>query len=61
MRTFVAGLAFIMPFSLVHQMVKDRLDRNISGWKKKLPSVTGFLAGIAVPWPEICTMLFMHA
>ena len=48
MRTFVAGLAFIMPFSLVHQMVKDRLGRNISGWKKKLPSVTGFLAGIAV-------------
>ena len=34
MRTFVAGLAFIMPFSLVHQMVKDRLGRNISGWKK---------------------------
>ena len=48
MRTFVAGLSFIMPFSLVHQMVKDRLGRNISGWKKKLPSVTGFLAGIAV-------------
>ena len=48
MRTFVAGLAFIMPFSLVHQMVKDRLGRNISGWKKKLPSATGFLAGIAV-------------
>ena len=25
MRTFVAGLAFILPFSLVYQMVKDRL------------------------------------
>ena len=48
MRTFVAGFAFIMPFSLVHQMVKDRLGRKNIGWKKKLPSVTGFLAGIAV-------------
>ena len=51
MRTFVAGLAFIMPFSLVHQMVSDRLGRKVmegSKWKKSLPSVTGFLAGIAV-------------
>ena len=48
MRTFVAGFAFIMPFSLVRQMVKDRLGRKNTGWKKKLPSVTGFLAGIAV-------------
>lgn len=48
MRTFVAGFAFIMPFSLVHQMVKDRLGRKNIGWKKKLPSVTGFLSGIAV-------------
>ena len=51
MRTFVAGLAFIMPFSLVHQMVSDRLGRKsmrVSKWKKGLPSVTGFLAGIAV-------------
>ena len=48
MRTFVAGFAFIMPFSLVHQMVKDRLGRKNIGWKKKMPSVTGFLAGIAV-------------
>ena len=48
MRTFVAGFAFIMPFSLVHQMVRDRLGRKNTGWKKKMPSVTGFLAGIAV-------------
>ncbi|MBU5479633.1 DUF2298 domain-containing protein [Blautia sp. MSJ-19] len=48
MRTFVAGLAFAMPFSLVYQMVRDCLGRNVSGWKKKLPAVTGFLAGIAV-------------
>ena len=48
MRTFVAGLAFAMPFSLVHQMVTDRLGRIRTGWKKALPSVTGILAGIFV-------------
>ena len=48
MRTFVAGLAFAMPFSLVHQMVTDRLGKTGSRWKKTLPSVTGILAGISV-------------
>ncbi len=48
MRTFVAGLAFAMPFSLVHQMVTDRLGRIRTGWKKALPSITGILAGISV-------------
>lgn len=48
MRTFVAGLAFAMPFSLVHQMVTDRLGKTRSRWKKTLPSVTGILAGISV-------------
>ena len=48
MRTFVAGLAFAMPFSLVHQMVTDRLGKARTGWKKALPSVTGILAGISV-------------
>ena len=48
MRTVVAGLAFAMPFSLVHQMVTDRLGRIRTGWKKALPSVTGILAGISV-------------
>ena len=48
MRTFVAGLAFAMPFSLVHQMVTDRLGKTRSRWKKALPSVTGILAGISV-------------
>ena len=48
MRTFVAGLAFAMPFSLVHQMVTDRLGRIRTGRKKALPSVTGILAGISV-------------
>ena len=48
MRTFVAGFAFAMPFSLVHQMVTDRLGKTRSRWKKALPSVTGILAGISV-------------
>ena len=48
MRTFVAGLAFAMPFSLVHQMVTNRLGKTGSRWKKALPSVTGILAGISV-------------
>ena len=48
LRTFVAGLAFAMPFSLVHQMVTDRLGKTGSRWKKTLPSVTGILAGISV-------------
>ena len=48
MRTFVAGLAFAMPFSLVHQMVTDRLGKTGSRWKKALPSVTGILAGLSV-------------
>ena len=48
MRTFVAGLAFAMPFSLIHQIVTDRLEKVRTGWKKALPSVTGILAGISV-------------
>lgn len=48
MRTFVAGLAFAMPFSLIHQIVTDRLGKVRTGWKKALPSVTGILAGISV-------------
>ena len=48
MRTFVAGLAFAMPFSLVHQMVTDRFGKTRSRWKKALPSVTGILSGISV-------------
>ena len=48
MRTFVAGLAFAMPFSLIHQIVTDRLEKFRTGWKKALPSVTGILAGISV-------------
>lgn len=48
MRTFVAGLAFILPFSLVYQMVKDRLGHFRVGWKRVLPPVTGLVAGISV-------------
>ena len=48
MRTFVAGLAFVLPFSLVYQMVKDRLGAAADGWKRRLPAVTGILAGLAV-------------
>ena len=59
MRTFVAAFAFVLPFSLVHQMTLDMQGR-VSGWKKNLPSITGFLAGLAVPLQEICIMLSMH-
>lgn len=48
MRTFVAAFAFVLPFSLVRQMTLDMQGRKISGWKKRLPSATGFLAGLAV-------------
>ena len=48
MRTFVAAFAFVLPFSLVRQMTADMQGENISGWKKRLPSLTGFLAGLAV-------------
>ena len=48
MRTFVAAFAFVLPFSLVHQMTLDMQGKKVSGWKKGLPSVTGFLAGLAV-------------
>ena len=48
MRTFVAAFAFVLPFSLVRQMTEDIQDKKISGWKKRLPSVTGFIAGLGV-------------
>src|SRR5699024_5685369 len=48
MRTFVAALAFSLPFSLVYQMVKDRLGLFRIGWKRSLPAVTGAVAGISV-------------
>ena len=48
MRTFVAGFAFTLPFSLVHQMTTDLQGRKVIGWKKQLPTFAGFLAGLAV-------------
>ena len=48
MRTFVAGLAFSLPCSLVRQMVVDRLKKQRKGWKKVLPEISGILAGISV-------------
>ena len=48
MRTFVAALAFSLPFSLIYQMVKDRLGLFRIEWKRSLPAVTGAVAGISV-------------
>ena len=48
MRTFVAAFAFVLPFSLVRQMTTDMQGRGVCGWKKRLPSITGFVAGLAV-------------
>lgn len=48
MRTFVAAFAFVLPFSLVRQMTTDMQGREVCGWKKRLPSITGFVAGLAV-------------
>ena len=48
MRTFVAGFAFVLPFSLVRQMTTDLQGSTVIGWKKQLPTFAGFLAGLAV-------------
>lgn len=48
MRTFVAGFAFVLPFSLVRQMTTDLQGRKVTGRKKQLPTLAGFLAGLAV-------------
>ena len=48
MRTFVAGFAFALPFSLVRQMTMDLQGRKVTGWKKQLSTFAGFLAGLAV-------------
>ena len=48
MRTFVAAFAFVFPFSIVRQMMKDRLYGRMEGRKKYLPSVAGVTAGVAV-------------
>lgn len=48
MRTFVAGLAFAMPFSLVYQLTKDRMFGRLGGRRICIPAISGILAGIAV-------------
>lgn len=48
MRTFVAGLAFVMPFSLVYQMTQDGLGAKWSGKRNPFPAIAGMTAGFAV-------------
>ena len=48
MRTFVAGLAFVMPFSLVYQMASDRLKHSLTGKKSVDSRCLGITAGFAV-------------
>lgn len=48
MRTFVAGLAFVLPFSLTYQMMRDRLLKGSSKGMRAVPALTGILAGAAV-------------
>ena len=45
MRTFVAGLAFVLPFSLVFQMTEDIFGKGLTGRKRVLPYLAGILAG----------------
>ncbi len=47
MRTFVAGLACAMPFSLVYQMIRDRLG-SLKGFRRAAPAAGGLLAGLSV-------------
>lgn len=48
MRTFVAALAFVLPFSLIYQMISDRIRVEKRKRKRYLPTVAGITAGIAV-------------
>lgn len=48
MRTFVAALAFVLPFSLVYQMAKDRLGKALLKKEAWVPAVSGLTAGVAV-------------
>ncbi|HBR77800.1 MAG TPA: hypothetical protein DEA39_02900, partial [Lachnospiraceae bacterium] len=48
MRTFVAAFAFVFPFSLIHQMVVDKLGKDLTGKKRCVPALSGILAGISV-------------
>ena len=48
MRTFVAAFAFVLPFSLVHQMSVDMLKGSLTGKKRCVPAVSGIIAGLSV-------------
>ena len=48
MRTFVAAFAFAMPFSLVYQMVRDRMYGQLTGKKRCVPPMAGMTAGISL-------------
>lgn len=49
MRTFVAGFAFVLPFSLVYQMTRDKISGRFTGKKAGVvPAVSGLTAGFAV-------------
>lgn len=47
MRTFVAAFAFVLPFSLVYQMITDRIAKNPAK-KSSIPIFAGITAGVAV-------------
>ena len=48
MRTFVAGFAFVLPFSLVYQMAADRLGSGFLKKRSRIPVISGLTAGAAV-------------
>lgn len=48
MRAFVAGLAFVMPFSLVYQLITDRMQGKVLWKRNPLPAIAGITAGAAV-------------
>lgn len=48
MRTFVAGFAFVLPFSLVYQMTTDRFFGKLPAKKGWIPVLSGLTAGTAV-------------
>ena len=48
MRAFVAGLAFVMPFSLVYQLMSDRIQGKSLRKNNPLPAIAGMTAGCAV-------------
>lgn len=48
MRTFVAGFLFVLPCSLVWQLLRDRMGKRLTGKRRCAPPLGGLLAGVAV-------------